>query len=389
MERIPQELVDKLIDDLADDPESLRVCSLISHRWVGRSRHHLFRLISFPRTDKFARYRNMFPVDHSVHSCVRELVITQPPRETLRSGLEHFKAFRGLESLILADIINRPTEGQNTIEFLAEGLGDTLSVKSLKLIQWRVSPTTLMEFICRFQSLKDLIIERVDFLLGLPRWKFPPRFPRFTGRLDFVDRDSNGTAEKFLRLLSRLPLAFREISIEAASYGAPDLIITILEKCSPVLMNASLRYVYPPGAAVSFCPLLSANQPGRPPGATVREINASFPELRGLTLRPYPGCAGIVDDLTLKLLSIISSPYLSQVTLNHTVSHKFGPLDANKLREADRTMLELTQRVGRSVSFGWDFRCSEICVELAIRPHLKRIDGLGTLRISGGGSTAN
>ena len=389
MERIPQELVDKLIDELADDPEPLRVCSLISRRWVGRSRHHLFRLINFPRADKFTRYRNMFPVDHSVHSCVRTLVITQPPREALRSGLEHLKAFRGLESLTLTDIINRPTEGQNTIEFLAEGLGDTLSVKSLKLIQWRVSPTTLMEFICRFPSLKDLNIERMDFLLGLPRWKLPSRFPRFTGRLDFVDRDSHGTAEKFLRLLARLPLAFREISIEAASHGAPDLIITILEKCSPVLTNASLRYVYPPGAVASFCPLLRANRPGRLPGATVRGINASFPELRGLTLKPYPGCTGIVDDLTLKLLSVVSSPYLSQVTLNHTASHKLGPLDTNKLREADRTMFELTQRIGRSVSFGWDFRCSEICVELAIRPHLKKIDGLGALRISGGGGVTS
>jgi hypothetical protein len=331
----------------------------------------------------------MFPVDHSVHSCVRALVITQPPREALRSGLEHFKAFRGLESLILADIINRPTEGQNTTEFLAEGFGDTLAIKSLKLIQWRVSSTTLMEFICRFPSLKDLIIERVDFLLGLPRWKLPSRFPRFTGRLDFVDRDSHGTAEKFLRLLSRLPLAFREISIEAASHGAPDPIITILEKCSPVLANVSLRYVYPPGAAASFCSLSRVNQPGPPPGATVRGINASFPELRGLTLRPYPGYAGIVDDLTLKLLSAISSPHLSQVTLDHAASHKLGPLDKNKLHEADRTMFELTQRTGRSVSFGWDFHCNKIWVELAIRPHLKRIDGLGTLRISDGGSATS
>lgn len=248
MERIPQELVDKLIDELVDDAKSLRTCCLISRRWVGRSRRHLFRLLTFPRTDKFTSYRNMFPIDHSVNSHVRALVIAQVPY----SGLEHFKAFRGLESLILVDIVNRPMEGQDTIGFLAEGFGATLSIKSLKLIQWRVSPTTLMEFICRFPSLKELIIQRMDFLCGLPRWKLPSRFPRFTGRLDFVDRNGHDAVGRFLRLLSRLPLAFREISIETVSSGAPDPIITILEKCSPVLVNASLRYICLPGTVVTF-----------------------------------------------------------------------------------------------------------------------------------------
>jgi hypothetical protein len=117
------------------------------------------------------------------------------------------------------------------------------------------------------------------------------------------------------------------------------------------------------------------------PGAAIREINASFPELRELTLEPELEYAGIVDDLAMKLLSVISSPHLSHVVLDHTTPYEFDLADTNKWREADRTMFELTQRIGRKVAFSWYFPYAAGDVEPTFRPLLENIDRLGMLRI--------
>ena len=116
-------------------------------------------------------------------------------------------------------------------------------------------------------------------------------------------------------------------------------------------------------------------------GANIREINASFPELHELSLKPDPKYAGIVDDLALKFLSVISSPHLSRVTLDHTAPYSFGVADANKWREADRTMFELTKRTGRKVAFNWHFAYNVEDAERIIRPLLEITNSLGTLRI--------
>ncbi|EKM53904.1 uncharacterized protein PHACADRAFT_196346 [Phanerochaete carnosa HHB-10118-sp] len=42
VERLPQELVDKIIDELSTDRRALRSCSLTSRRWLSRSSRHLF-----------------------------------------------------------------------------------------------------------------------------------------------------------------------------------------------------------------------------------------------------------------------------------------------------------------------------------------------------------
>ncbi|KAF5361128.1 hypothetical protein D9758_009053 [Tetrapyrgos nigripes] len=42
---LPQEIVDQVIDDVQDDPPTLKSCSLVSRIWLPRARTHLFREI--------------------------------------------------------------------------------------------------------------------------------------------------------------------------------------------------------------------------------------------------------------------------------------------------------------------------------------------------------
>jgi hypothetical protein len=91
-------------------------------------------------------------------------------------------------------------------------------------------------------------------------------------------------------------------------------------------------------------------------GAAIREINAPFPEVRcEVPLRTEQEYAATVDKLVLKLLSVISSPYLSYVKLGHSFPCMLDLVDTKKRREAERTMFRITQRSGRKVSFDWCF----------------------------------
>jgi len=46
MSRLPQELIDRIIDHV-DDRKSLKACSLVCSRWSHRSRKHLFTQVEF------------------------------------------------------------------------------------------------------------------------------------------------------------------------------------------------------------------------------------------------------------------------------------------------------------------------------------------------------
>ena len=396
MQRVPQELVDRFIDESKDDIKLLRICSLISRRWVHRSRKHLFQRIAFSSCGVFGSYCDQFPSIHGVHAYVRELVISQQDfnpwldMEFLYYRLGHLQAFCALETLILIGIHNGSMRGPDAICTLATAFGEVPPpIRNIQLINWKISPTALVDFICLFPSLDSVMVKDVDFLVGLPGWSLPSVSPHFAGRFELNHHRGRGPAVKFLRLLSRLPLSFREVSLVDTQFpGTLDPIISILEKCSRVLVKIDISYGYQPGTTVVFPSFRMELRTERSTtainflGATIRPIRATFPELREISLKPSQENSTTVDEFALKLLSVISSPHLFHVTLNHAASYNFDKINANKLREADRTIFELAQRTGREVSFDWHFVCDPSDVKSAILPYLRRVEGLGTLNIA-------
>lgn len=122
MECIPQELIDNFIDEPKGDEKPLHVCPLALRCLADRGSHRLFQKVVLPTAEAFARCCDLFPIDHSLQSCI--------------CGLEH-KAFRVLKPLILASITNRSTERCNTIEVLAVGF-ETIAptIKTMELAHW-------------------------------------------------------------------------------------------------------------------------------------------------------------------------------------------------------------------------------------------------------------
>jgi hypothetical protein len=84
------------------------------------------------------------------------------------------------------------------------------------------------------------------------------------------------------------------------------------------------------------------------PGALIRGINASFPELRSMFLESKQQNAGGFDDFILELLSVISSPHLSRALIVHAMPNHRNQLD--KMRRASHAMRELRRRTGSEFS---------------------------------------
>ena len=58
---LPQELCDNIIDELCDQPDTLKSCSLVSRSWTLRSQKHLFSVICFQSDADVFAWQNVFP----------------------------------------------------------------------------------------------------------------------------------------------------------------------------------------------------------------------------------------------------------------------------------------------------------------------------------------
>ena len=71
--RVPQELVDEVLDHLADDMATLRSCSLVAKSWIHPSRCHIFNSVFFTATS-VTKWNRTFPnPEHSPAGHVRDL----------------------------------------------------------------------------------------------------------------------------------------------------------------------------------------------------------------------------------------------------------------------------------------------------------------------------
>jgi hypothetical protein len=118
---LPQEIIDKIIDDIALDPctetrraaRTMKKLSLISSKWVHRSRMHLFRIMEFT-SDNFSMWcKNVRPgsdgpsrkVAHIRYKAAWvEVERRIGPLEGLARSPSHMSAFTNLQTLHFVEI---------------------------------------------------------------------------------------------------------------------------------------------------------------------------------------------------------------------------------------------------------------------------------------------
>jgi len=233
MERLPQELIEKVIDHV--DYVDLRACSLVGRRWVARSR---WRVLGSGYCS-FIDRRQLKSSPWRTRLLTTGLSTFAQCIHTLTLGSTAVQAWAGLfrntdvvlphlESLI----ITNAQLGLDDVAVLKRNFGNTLL--SLSLNRVSIKPKEFYPILSSFPNLDNLSITR----LNLPHLPFGniPTCPRTQGKLTLVGVETHDTC---VPLLLRLPVWFRTLYFDdTVEVGK---VHPLVRACSSTLTTLEIR----------------------------------------------------------------------------------------------------------------------------------------------------
>jgi hypothetical protein len=165
--RLPQELIDNVIDELGNDVGALRTCSLVSKPWVYRSRKHLFATVHLP-TCLLRKWLERIPANpvtpSNPHSQVRSLSL-QPaipctPFCIPKTFVHHLSSFTEVSKLAIASSLwgewtNAFSDPALVTEYFG-GLGRSL--RKLELTRVYLNMVVLEAMLDAFPRLEHILI---------------------------------------------------------------------------------------------------------------------------------------------------------------------------------------------------------------------------------------
>jgi len=163
MSKLPQELVDRIIDQV-HDRKSLKACCLVCSQWSVRSRKHLFARVEFADVEDLQRWcARIHPGPSGLSSLVEDLSLSECiPPVFIPSWLDlydfsdaapHLQSFSGLRVLK----IWRWRMSTDRVSLKLHSFGSSLeNVTHLVLRDVSVHPLTLAMFVSHFPRLDDL-----------------------------------------------------------------------------------------------------------------------------------------------------------------------------------------------------------------------------------------
>ena len=238
----PQELVDEVIDNL-DSSRDLRACSLVSSKWLERSRRKLFANVCL-NTWNFDRWqRNIPPGPNGISTYVRSLALRQAKSiislepETLMGIMDHLTSFRRLKSLSLQDVgFDDFFDGPSLTECFGH-FGR--SVRSLYLHCIKTNIGTLLFFVNLFPNLDHLTISSPNLTSGATQQ--PERVLPLRGTLRLTHLGAG--CHTILSGILLIPLRLEEISITHCQIVDSKILDGLISKCAPTLKKLELSHV--------------------------------------------------------------------------------------------------------------------------------------------------
>ena len=242
---LPQELIDKIIDEVAqcNFTNTLHACCLVQKRWVERSRSHLFKEISLYTTDHFRDWIKLIPPGpNGPYRHVRSLTYRQGtavigPKQLLDIYPGRFTSFMKLEHLQIFNL----SLPRFTPTSMKKSFGPVGSfVRTLVVHNTTLTLNSLLMFLVHFPRLEALHIG--DNLKTTPEKKKPPQnLPDLTGELILASAGS--VHRSFVLELSNLPLRYSELDVEFRwNSDILNAVAHLILTCSPTLEKLTLRY---------------------------------------------------------------------------------------------------------------------------------------------------
>ncbi|KAJ3554126.1 hypothetical protein NM688_g3266 [Phlebia brevispora] len=152
--RLPQELIDEIIDHLHNDTSSLRACALTSRNWAPRTQRHLHRILVIRRGGPDPYTLRFSP---SLVRCVQHIIV----RGNLCQELVH-SPLSGRKEVERLDLENDPRQGSYTVTRAQLPALPGLRALSLRWVYFRTS-RDMLEALSQFQELDTLALDLANF----------------------------------------------------------------------------------------------------------------------------------------------------------------------------------------------------------------------------------
>ena len=240
----PQEIVDEIIDHLADDKASrtvsLQDCSSVSTQWLYRSQKYLFHEMQF-KDGRFSKWCDVIrPGDGgpSPHVAILDYHANFDFTEArqLAQYHHHLSSFTNLQELHLrATPIYCFTEGEHTMCFKQIGR----NVRSVILRACEMNVNDLVSFIRHFVKLERLSI--IDPVAHSTVLDDSVELPILSGVLELQYLFVGRGIWDFVQQLSLLPLAFHTVVLEGIHISLLAPINELLATCRETLTRVDIR----------------------------------------------------------------------------------------------------------------------------------------------------
>ena len=231
---LPPEILDFIIDHLADEPAALKVCCIISKSWVLQTRKHLFAHVELDALrSHMDLWKKAFPdPSNSPAYYTRTLSIrnasTLTATDTDVEGWIY--AFCNVVHLEFTYV-----DGVTLVLFY--GLSPT--VRSLRLIN---STTGVFDLVYSFPLLEDLTLINSSVKGGVEVWNPPPTSLKLTGTLELR---TLGVVPPIARRLLNLPHGLRFSKIRVAFLDEEiESVNDLVSACSATL-ESLVTFYYP------------------------------------------------------------------------------------------------------------------------------------------------
>lgn len=225
-QRLPPEICDHTIDQLRNQPNALRACSLVSKSWTSRSRKHIFSTVKFNGDPDVVAWRNAFPDPSNSPAHLAQTLFINHPRGFPEN---HLPSFCNVTHLIL-HVHRLPIDGYPISLTRLHGFAPFL--KSLNMTFPMVPLNDVLSLVYSFPRLDDLQLTGIPMTSDTKATPSIP--PSFSGKLCLaVIQEMRVMVDHFLSLPGGIH--FRELILPWICDEDLPSMVDLISACSRTL----------------------------------------------------------------------------------------------------------------------------------------------------------
>ena len=233
---LPPEILDLIIDQLHNEPTTLRACCLVSKSWIPRTRKHLFAHVEFDAEElTFISWMKTFPdPSNSPAHHTRILTVCRPASATdTATDTDVTSCARTFHNVV--HLHYRCSFWADHKTRLVPFYGFSHTVRSLRLTH---TSFEVFDLVCSFPLLEDLALVSLRLVADIVGWTAPSTSPKLTGSLELSTSDGFHIA---IRRLLDFPDGLHFVEITALCfYGDFESMADLVSRCSGTLEYFSL-----------------------------------------------------------------------------------------------------------------------------------------------------